>query len=573
MKRLRVALLAVFSVAFFVSMAQGYVRAGIKWATDRIWPTDRIMACIDENLRGIGPSNDYPITIAFTRLGNDPQDRQTRTIDDSLRELFESGPSGGTLRLISIPCALIKSGGDVARNQQAAASRAQSVAHRIGADIVVWGEVRARGDTLDLHFTHAEGVAADQYTVEEYALGLAFDQALGTIVAAKAVGLAHSAAEDRGRFFVPLMESVLAVTTPLANDPPRGLPPLQHGHLFEAHARVQDKLGTQAGRNSYLIDAIQFYKRALEVYGDAGDEWHAARTRNNLANALAVHGERMGDAVVLGRAIDIYREALVVRTQFRDPLAWAATQNNLGNALQIMGEWQGDSDVLREAVTALELALAERTQTRMPVDWAATKNNLGYALQTLGELTEDPELLRGAIRIYQQALVVRNRGQLPIAWAATQNNLGNAQQLLGRLTKDEQALRSAIAAYENALTERRREIMPFAWASTKNNLGRALTTLGELTADRRTIDGAISAYEQALTIRQRDGQLIAWAATQKNWAKAEVVVFHLDGDSARLESAQARAEEARSAFREANLGWYAQRAEALLTEIANARGH
>lgn len=570
-RRLRLVFMAVFTTAFLVSLAQGYVRSGINWATERIWPTDRIAACVDDTLRDLRPGHEHPFTVAFTQLANDSQGRQTRTIDDTLRVLFDSGPGGGTLRLVSIPCTLIAQGGDVARNQEAAADRAEAIARRLGADVVIWGEVRARADTLDLHFTHAEGLDADRFTVEDYSLGLAFDEALGALVAAKAVSLADSVADDAGRHVVPLLEQVLRVTAPLAADPPRTLPALQRGHLFEAHARALHGIGEQGGRHDDLRGAIAAHRTALSAYAEANDAWEVARTQNNLGNALQTLGAREGDAATLQAAVDAYRAALEERSRDRVPLDWAMTQNNLANAQAMLGRQEADATALRAAVDAYRAALEEWTRHRVPLDWAATQNNLGNALQILGRQEGDAAALRAAVDAYSAALQERSRDRVPLDWAATQNNLGVALRTLGEREDDAAALRAAITAFRTALEERTRDRVPLDWAATQSNLGAALLALGDREGDAAALREAMAALRAALEERSRERVPVGWGLTQHNMAGAALALFRLTGEAAQLQAAWDHAQAAVAVFREVGAAGYLPDAEARLAEIAAAR--
>ena len=79
-----------------------------------------------------------------------------------------------------------------------------------------------------------------------------------------------------------------------------------------------------------------------------------------------------------------YRAALVEYTRERVPLDWAGTQNNLGVALAVLGERIGEAAMLSEAVEVCCLALEERTQERVPLEWAVSWGNLGFARSLLG---------------------------------------------------------------------------------------------------------------------------------------------------------------------------------------------
>jgi tetratricopeptide (TPR) repeat protein len=108
-------------------------------------------------------------------------------------------------------------------------------------------------------------------------------------------------------------------------------------------------------------------------------------TQNNLGNALEDQGIRIGGeegARLLGEAVEAFRKALEVRTRKELPQGWAMTQNNLGNALGDQGIRTGGEEgarLLGEAVEAFRKALEVFTRKELPQDWAMTQNNLAEA--------------------------------------------------------------------------------------------------------------------------------------------------------------------------------------------------
>ncbi|NCP18835.1 MAG: tetratricopeptide repeat protein [Erythrobacter sp.] len=246
-----------------------------------------------------------------------------------------------------------------------------------------------------------------------------------------------------------------------------------------------------------LDAAVAAFRQSLGVYtrDDLPADW--AMAQNNLGNALATQGERLGGQTgidLLGEAVAAYRQALEVRTRDDRPVRWATTQNNLGNALQTQGErlgGQAGTDLLGEAVAAYRQALEVRTRDNLPFEWSATQNNLGIALKNQGERLggqEGIDLLGEAVAAFRQALEVYARDDLPVDWAMTQNNLGTALKNQGvRLGGQEgiDLLGEAVAAYWKALEVYTRDDLPVAWALTKGNMGVAFESMADLTEDRR----------------------------------------------------------------------------------------
>ncbi len=272
-----------------------------------------------------------------------------------------------------------------------------------------------------------------------------------------------------------------------------------------------------------------------------------AMTQNNLGNALATQGNRLGGeagAGALADAVAAYKAALEVYTRTDMPPQWAMTQNNLGNALQALGERRGGeagAAALADAVAAYAAALEVYTRADMPADWAMAQNNLGNALRTLGERLGGEAgrtTLADAVAAYELALEVYNRKEMPAQWATTQNNLGNALRALGDRSGGEagaKALADAVAAYEAALEVYARKDMPADWAMTQNNLGVALRALGERSAGEAAaaaLVDAVAAYEAALEVYTRADMPADWAATQNNLGNALATLGNRLGDEA-----------------------------------------
>jgi tetratricopeptide (TPR) repeat protein len=265
----------------------------------------------------------------------------------------------------------------------------------------------------------------------------------------------------------------------------------------------------QKDMSAKLLEAIELYLKAANVYKKQNNQDNWAVTQNNLGNA---YGDLpAGDHVEnLQKAIAAYEAALRVRTEKDFPVDWAMTQNNLGVVYTDLTTGDRDTN-LQKAIAAFQAALRVRTERDFPVDWAMTQNNLGTAYGDLA--TGDPAVnLQKAIAAYEAALRVYNEKDFPVEWAASQNNLGNAY---GDLETGDRAtnLRNAIAAYEAALRVRTEKDFPVDWATTQHNLG---STYGNLeTGDRAAnLREAIAAYEAALQVRTEKDWPVDWAMTQ-----------------------------------------------------------
>jgi tetratricopeptide (TPR) repeat protein len=308
------------------------------------------------------------------------------------------------------------------------------------------------------------------------------------------------------------------------------------GYLM-AQADELNDLGREFGDNAALMEAINLYRKALELaprktmpqqwaatqnnlgttLGTLGER-ESGTARNNLGAALRTLGERESGTARLEQAVTAFREVLKEFTRERVPLAWAMTQNNLGNALTRLGERETGTARLEEAVAAYREVLKEFTRERVPLAWAMTQNNLGAALLALGERESDTARLEDAVAAYREALKERTRERVPLDWATTQNNLGTALASLGEREGGTMWLEEAVAAFSEALKERTRERVPLDWAMTQNNLGVALKTLGEPESGTARLEEAVAAFREALKERTRERTPYYWEQTQRNLA-------------------------------------------------------
>jgi tetratricopeptide (TPR) repeat protein len=185
------------------------------------------------------------------------------------------------------------------------------------------------------------------------------------------------------------------------------------------------------------IDHLQLaYRAAAEKYAaaatlaapfDRAAEWTLLVAQ---ASELDDFGREFGDNAALAEAIEAFRKALELAPREVSPEQWAETQNNLGNALQALGERESGTTRLEDAVAAFREALEEWTRERVPLDWAGTQNNLGAALARLGERERDMARLEEAVAAFREALKEWTQERAPYYFDMTQRNLDRALKLL-----------------------------------------------------------------------------------------------------------------------------------------------
>jgi tetratricopeptide (TPR) repeat protein len=106
---------------------------------------------------------------------------------------------------------------------------------------------------------------------------------------------------------------------------------------------------------------------------------------------------------LLGEAVEAYRKALEVRTREELPQQWAMTQNNLGNALANQGTRTGGAEgtkLLGEAVEAYRKALEIRTLDHFPLHWAQTQNNLAETYWFLKDWPNAAKCYTNVLKVY-----------------------------------------------------------------------------------------------------------------------------------------------------------------------------
>jgi len=170
--------------------------------------------------------------------------------------------------------------------------------------------------------------------------------------------------------------------------------------LLPNDAEAHGNLGTALRARGRLIEAVQRYRRALELKPDF------AEAHNNLGSALRDLGQ-------LDDAAASYRRALVVKPDF------AVAHCNLGHAVRTLGN---NEEAARHYRRAIELR----------PDFADAHTGLGNALHDLGRFDE-------ALASHRRSLGLRPDD------AETHRNIGNVLLDLWRVDEAETCYRRALA--------------------------------------------------------------------------------------------------------------------------------
>jgi hypothetical protein len=187
------------------------------------------------------------------------------------------------------------------------------------ADVLIFGDVLAKGEALNLQFLTSGSL--HDFTAKPFRFessGLLrdeFKEAAAAQLQAVALAAVRPVTEQRGSYLVQTLRPVVGRLKRIAASPPPGMSP--------------------SG-----MATVQF----------------------SLAAVLSVIGDQAGDNQALQKAVEAYHEALKEWTRERAPLDWAMTQNNLGNALERLGERESDAETLQKAAEAYREALKEWTR-------------------------------------------------------------------------------------------------------------------------------------------------------------------------------------------------------------------
>ena len=180
-------------------------------------------------------------------------------------------------------------------------------------------------------------------------------------------------------------------------------------------------LSGQAQRavDDYLVHALVLFKRSRDLYGQA-----------EAVNALGIGYGRLGQSA---DAIEQYRKAVDLRHAVGNLRGEATSLRNLGNALTLTG-------ALADAGDALERARVLHQQLGDRAGLAAVDNDLGLLAEERGDFT-------AALAAFQRALKAWQEVDDPLGVAQAHNDIGFAQYQLGDYADAQVYLQQAASEY------------------------------------------------------------------------------------------------------------------------------
>lgn len=226
--------------------------------------------------------------------------------------------------------------------------------------------------------------------------------------------------------------------------------------------------------------AIEFYMRALAIQEQLGDRAGLGRAYNNVAAVLQTAGER-------DSALDYFRRSLAIYEEVGDLGLQAGSLNNIGLLHSERQEYG-------QAMAAYERALEFGQQLGDMQHAALTLNNMGMVLEARGDLG-------GALARYQESLRMREDLEDQQGALVCRHNIGVVQSLQGRHEIALDNLRRALA------DARRLEVLELE-RDALENLALALERAGQ-PGEALQIFQDYKAADDRLRDQERTRQLLA----------------------------------------------------------------
>jgi tetratricopeptide (TPR) repeat protein len=175
----------------------------------------------------------------------------------------------------------------------------------------------------------------------------------------------------------------------------------------------------QRAVDDHLVHALVLFKRSRDLYGQA-----------ETVNALGIGYSRLGQSA---DAIEQYRKAVELRHAIGNVRGEATSLRNLGNALTLAGAFD-------EAATDLAKARALHAQLGDRAGLAAVENEIGLLAEERGDFVQ-------ALQAFQRALAAWQAVGDPLGAAQAQNDIGFAKFQLGDYADAQVYLQQAASEY------------------------------------------------------------------------------------------------------------------------------
>ncbi len=322
-------------------------------------------------------------------------------------------------------------------------------------DLLLWGQVRARGQVAHLRISHGHPLlhtrAGYIQPCDAFDLPAELDDVLAGYLYAISVGAIVPSDMEQRDSFEAILGPALDTARPALQKRLRQLDPDEQVRFEVAFANLLATCGLIKRRTDRFKEAEQTYLKALRSLRRSKSDLLPGVIKRHLGFTQSNWVDIGGETDLLEAAVESLREACEYFDQSAYPQEWSEMQVTIGQLLYKKDQKDGDSNALKESITAYRSALQVLTATANPRRWAEAKHHLARSLQLLGSQTGDLDMIARSAEACKEALVVRNKKQSPMLWAATQNNLGSALFMLCQKTRKPETAEAAIKAFESAL--------------------------------------------------------------------------------------------------------------------------
>ncbi len=288
----------------------------------------------------------------------------------------------------------------------------------------------------------------------------------------------------------------------------------------DLEARALHAMGDAARRMGDAEEAIEFYRRALDLRRSIRDSIHP----NSFGVTLVWLGRTLSALGRYEEATSCFQEWLDTLQELGqpDPQAEGVALHDLANVLQAEGDKAGAIELLREAVERKRLG-DDRRDLALTVhalgrglkrdDPEAALSALGETLQVLGSLERpDPGFegtvlhdiadvhkdrgdLAKALELYREAIARKEQRKRPSSRDLL--SLSASQQALGRTLLDAGDPKAAASAFQDQL----RTVREFPEVDRQAE-GVALHDLADVRLEMADTEEAVTLYQQALSCKQ-----------------------------------------------------------------------
>ncbi|WP_417795633.1 cyclic nucleotide-binding domain-containing protein [Terasakiella pusilla] len=382
-------------------------------------------------------------------------------------------------------------------------------------DLLLWGQVRARGETIHLRMTQSLPLRSIRAGYIQPCDSVDIPSELDDVVAGYVYGCATGALipmnQNQRDCFVGLLGPALDAARPALKKRMRELDQDEQIRLEVGFANLLATCGLFKKMPQPLKEAEETYTKALRSLRRTKSTLLEGLIKRHLGYTQSAWFELGGESNLLEAAIESLREASESFTRDSFPQEWAELQMMIGQLLFKKDQINGNDMALRESIAAYQSALQVYSASTAPKRWGDAKHHLARALQLLGSQHGDLDMIARSAEACREALSVRSKMHAPMLWAATQNNLGSALFMLCQKTRKPETAEAAVKAFQAAFdVYQARKAVKLAQITEKNLLRakEVAITLGPIPAALNAPDETPAFDETAFSTAEETTEVI-----------------------------------------------------------------